>query len=149
MLAKDIMTKDVITVRKETPTKEIAKLLLENRITGVPVVDNANRVIGIVSESNLLYKVEPMSPTSTYWQEPKRFKAEHWKIIASNAAEIMTPDVITADEDTPVEELATLMLEKHIKRVPIVEGKKLVGIVTRADIIKAILESPAVSEVRW
>ena len=149
MLAKDIMTRDVITVEKDTPTGEMVKLLLENKISGVPVVDDDDHVMGIVTESNLIYKVEPMSPTATYWQNPKRFEKEHWKIIANNAGEIMTPDVITAKEETSVEELATLMLENHIKRIPILKGKKLAGIVSRADVLRAILKSPAVSEVRW
>jgi len=149
MLAKDIMTKDVISIGKNTPTKEIVKLLLEKRITGVPVVDNANHIVGIVSESDLMYKVEPMSPALTYWQNPKRFEEEHRKIVAKNAAEIMTSEVITADENTSVEELATLMAERQIKRVPIVKTKELVGIVSRADIIKTIVRSPAAPNRRW
>ena len=112
-------------------------------------VDNANHIVGIVSESDLMYKVEPMSPALTYWQNPKRFEEEHRKIVAKNAAEIMTSEVITADENTSVEELATLMAERQIKRVPIVKTKELVGIVSRADIIKAIVRSPAAPNRRW
>lgn len=149
MLAKDIMTMAVVTVKKDTSTRDIAKLLLENRITGVPVVNDAGHVIGIVSESDLIYKVAPPLPMSTYWQNPKRFQMEHWKINADNAGEIMSSDVVTVDEDTSVERLATLMVEKHLKRVPITRGDKLVGIISRQDIIKTILESSIVPNVEW
>ncbi len=149
MLAKDIMTKDVVTTKKDTPIEEIAKLMLKNRISGIPVVDNANHIIGIVSESDLIYKVKPMSPSLSYWQSPEKFEKEYWKITATNAEEIMTTDVITADEEQTVEELATLMIEKHIKRIPIAKSQKLVGIISRADVIKAILKAPAAPILRW
>jgi len=147
MLAKDIMTRKVITINRETSVKEIINILLKNRITGVPVVDDENKIVGIVSESDLVYKEAPM-PISDYWADRKKFKSEYWKIKGAKAEEIMTTDVICVGEDTPVEEIATLMVEKRIKRLPVVRGKKLVGIISRADVLKTILLEPSLSTPR-
>ncbi|MDI6689996.1 MAG: CBS domain-containing protein [Actinomycetota bacterium] len=148
MLAKDIMTRKVITIKRETSVKEIIDILLKNRITGVPVVDDENKIVGIVSESDLIYK-ETSMPISDYWTDRKKFKNEYWKIKSTKAEEIMTTDVICVGGDTPVEEIATLMIEKRIKRLPVVRGKELVGIISRADVLKTILSEPSRSTPRW
>ncbi len=148
MLAKDIMTRKVITIKRETSVKEIIDILLKNRITGVPVVDDENKIVGIVSESDLIYK-ETSMPISDYWANRKKFKDEYWKIKGTKAEEIMTTDVICVGGDTPVEEIATLMIEKRIKRLPVVRGKELVGIISRADVLKTILLEPSRSTPRW
>ncbi|MDI6892562.1 MAG: CBS domain-containing protein [Actinomycetota bacterium] len=139
MQAKDLMTKEVITVKKEAPVRETIDLLLKNRITGLPVIDKTGKVLGIVSESDLVYKLETMLPTTSYWADRKKFKEERWKMMATTAGEIMSTNLIYATEDAPIEEIATLMLEKRIKRLPILRDGKLVGIISRADVLKSIL----------
>ncbi len=114
MLAKDIMTKDVIAVNPLTPVKSLAKILSKNHISGAPVVDKSGKVLGVVSEADIL--------------------ARSGKQVKS----IMSKRVIGVIEDTPVEEIASLMTTHKVKRIPIIRGEKLAGIVSRADIVRAI-----------
>ncbi len=138
MLAKDIMTKNVITVKENTPVREVIRILLENRISGVPVVDKENNLIGIISEADLIYKEKSLLPITSYHENHKKFMNAYRKSLAKTAGEIMTKDVITVSEETTVEEIATLMLEKWIKRVPVVKDRKVVGIISRPDIMRTI-----------
>lgn len=115
--AKDIMTKEVITVKPSTTKEELAKILARNKISGVPVMDEEGCcVIGVVTEADLLTK------------------------CGATVGEIMTKEVISVCEDTPIEEIAKILAEKGIKRVPVMKEGKLVGIVSRADIVKAFAE---------
>ena len=114
MIAKDIMTKDVITVSPVTTVKSLAKILIQNQISGAPVADKKGKIVGVVSEADLVGK------------KGKQVK------------EIMSKRVIEIAEETPVEEIAALMTTHKIKRLPVMRGKKLVGIVSRADIVGAI-----------
>ncbi len=114
MLAKDIMTKKVITVSPTTSVKDLAKELTENKISGMPVTDKNGKILGIVSRTDVVAK-----------------RGEQVKAI-------MTKNVISVDEETPVEEIANLFTTHKINRVPVMKGKKLTGIVSRADIVKAI-----------
>lgn len=114
MTAKDIMTRDVITASPAASVKDLAKLLIRNQISGAPVVDGKGRLVGIVSEADIVGK------------SPKRVK------------NLMTKQVQSVEEDTPVEEIARLMMTYKINRLPVVNEKKLVGIVSRSDIVGAI-----------
>ena len=114
MVAKDIMTKDVITVSPTTTVKSLAKVLIQNQISGAPVADKKGKILGVVSEADLVAK------------KGKQVKA------------IMSKKVIGVTEETPVEEIATLMTTHKIKRVPVMRAEKVVGIVSRADIVRAI-----------
>ncbi|MCH6545576.1 MAG: CBS domain-containing protein [Deltaproteobacteria bacterium] len=114
MLAKDIMTKKVITVSPLTTVKDLAKSLTENDISGVPVADKTGKLLGIVSATDIVAK------------GAKQVKA------------IMSRKVISVTEDTPVEEIANLFTTHKINRVPVLRGKKLIGIVSRADLVRAI-----------
>ena len=114
MTAKDIMTRDVVTVSPTRAVKELAKVFLKNRISGVPVVDKKGKIIGVVSEADIIAK-----------------KGRQVK-------DIMSRKVIQVNEQTAVEEIASIMTHHNIKRVPVMEEGKLLGIVSRADIIRAI-----------
>ncbi len=140
MLAKEIMTKRVITVKEDTPVREVIRILLENKISGVPVVDKEDNLIGIISEADLIYKEKSLLPITSYHENHKKFMDDYRKSLAKIAGEIMTRDVITVSEEATVEEVATLMLEKRIKRVPVIKGKKIIGIICRPDIIKTLSE---------
>lgn len=117
MTAKDIMTTEVVTVSPDTPVEELAKLLSEHKISGVPVVDAEGNVVGIATEADIIAK-------------GKEGKVE----------DIMTREVVSVTEDTPVEEIARILSDKGIKRVPVLREGKLVGIVSRADIVRAFAQ---------
>jgi CBS domain-containing protein len=142
VMARDVMTSEVITIGRTTTIRDVARILLSNRITGVPVVDERNNVIGIVSESDLLYGEESIAPVSAYSSSWKDCVERFWRTSTIQAEKVMSGKVIAVKEDTPVEEIATLMLENKIKRVPVLKEKKLVGIVSRADVLKALLIEP-------
>lgn len=146
MLAKDIMTSNVITVGPEDTVEEVVKVLLDNKISGVPVINKDKEVIGIVSEGDLLVKNQKLRPPAfiqilggvIYLDDPEDFKEDLRKAFAYKVEDIMTVIPATVEEDTPVEEIAATMAEEGINRVPVVKDGKLVGIVTRADIIKSM-----------
>lgn len=114
MIAKQIMTQPVIAVTPLTPVKSLAKILSENRISGVPVLDQKGRLVGIVSQRDLLSKK------------------------GSQVKSIMSPNVLQVSEDTPVEEIASVMTTRNVKRLPVMRGQQLAGIVSRGDIVRAI-----------
>lgn len=147
MKAKDVMKKEVVSVKKDTLVKEIAKLLYENGISGVPVVDDENKVLGIVSETDLIAKVSgPHLPPHIellggiiYLARPHEIEDELKKIVSVTAEEIMTKEVITVDEEAEVEDIAAIMIDRKVNRIPVVKDKKLVGIITRHDLISVLL----------
>ena len=148
MLAKDLMTREVVTVNRDTTVKEVAGLLLEHKISGLPVVDKENRVIGIVSEGDLIYQDKKLYTPAfleilggiIYLENPNRLGQDLMKMTAAKVGDLMTTRVYTVKEDTSVEAIATIMVEKKVNRVPVVDGAgKLVGIVSRQDLIKAML----------
>jgi CBS domain-containing protein len=145
------MTKDVITVSPQTTVAEIAALLTGHGIAGVPVVDDERRVVGVVTEADLVVRsARPHFPHYiqllegfVFLESPKRFDQEVRKMIAMSAEEIMTRDVITCSPDATVEDVATLMVDRDVNRIMVTEGDRLVGIVTRADIVKTLrVEEP-------
>ncbi|BCX17130.1 MAG: histidine kinase [Geminicoccaceae bacterium] len=148
MQVRDVMTTKVITVRPDTPVTEIARLLVENRISGVPVVDEENRVLGIVSEGDLIRRLEDTDDgrRRSWWLEllasPERRAEEYVKAHGRLARDIMTDLVTVIDEGATLAEVARLLEEKHVKRLPVVRDGKLVGIVSRADLLRALALAP-------
>jgi CBS domain-containing protein len=142
MNAADIMTPDVITVDPDTPLDRLVALMLEHRISGVPVVEH-DHIVGIVSEGDLLRRVELGS-------EPRRshllelvtgatpLAAEYVRTRGRKASEVMTTNVITVADTTPIAEIARLLESRRIKRVPVLRDGKLVGIVSRANLLHAL-----------
>jgi CBS domain-containing protein len=114
MIAKDIMTRDVITVNPAMTVKSLAMTLIKNQISGAPVADKVGKIVGVVSESDIV--------------------AKKGKDVKS----IMSKKIISVREETPVEEIARMMTTHHIKRLPVMNDGKVVGIVSRADIVSAI-----------
>lgn len=117
MIARDIMTRKVITIRPQASAQEAAQLLDQNRISGLPVVDEHEKIIGIVTEADIISKVDRGG---------------------LQVGDIMSREIIAVDEESPVDEIAALLTERRIKRVPVVNKGKLVGIVSRADIVHAV-----------
>lgn len=145
MLAKDIMNCDVVTVKEEDTVENVIKLLLENNISGVPVVDEEGTVIGIVTEGDIIFRSKKLHiPTYftildsyIFLESTKNLENDIRKMAAYRVKEVMTKKVITVEQDETIEEIATLMTTKKINRIPIVDKGKIVGIVSRRDIIKA------------
>ncbi|RAI45359.1 CBS domain-containing protein [Rhodoplanes roseus] len=143
MKASDIMSTSVITVTPDTSVQDVAEILLKNRISGVPVVDPEGRPIGIVSEGDLLRRAESGTGHERSWwlkllMGREVLAAEYVKEHARRAADVMTRELVTATPDTPVAEIASLLERNRIKRVPILQGGKLVGIVSRANLLHAL-----------
>lgn len=145
MKVSTIMNKNVITVTGDTKIKDVARVLIRYGFTGVPVVKK-QEVIGIVTEADLIMqkakihipKYIQLLDSYLYLENPAQVEEELHKILGLTAEEIMTKDVVTIQSDAPVEELATLIKEKHINPVPVVKGRRLVGIVSRADIVRLL-----------
>lgn len=148
--AKDIMTEKVITVRPETPLEEFARILIENRISGAPVVDKDGNLVGIITENDLINQNKRLHiPTVIrlfdafiMLESPGKIKDEIKRITATTVWDICTKEVVTVSEDTPLQEIATIMSEKKIHLLPVMRDKRIVGIIGKADIIKAMAYKP-------
>lgn len=144
MKARDVMVSPVITVAESSTVRDLAKLLLANRISAVPVVNPAGKVVGIVSEADLTHRAEAGTERPSSWwlslvSGDRALAAEYVQSHAHKVRDVMRTDVQTAQPDTPLVEIADMLEEKHIKRVPIVNAAgELVGIVSRANIIQAV-----------
>jgi len=147
MKARDVMTSPVITVRSAAAVKDVARLFLEHRISAVPVVDDQGKLVGIVSEGDFLHRSEigTQQRQRPWWLAlmagDQGLAADYIKSHAKSVADIMTRDVITADPDTPLNEIAATLEEHGIKRVPIVHNGELVGIISRANLVQALASS--------
>ena len=144
MQARDVMVSPVITAGKSATVREVAKILLEKRISAVPVVDNVGKLVGIVTESDLMRRAEagtehPYSWWVHFLAGDATIAADYVKSHAAKVEDVMTSDVVTATPETPLHEIASLFEEHRIKRVPIVsEDGNLVGIVSRANLIQVV-----------
>ena len=142
MLASEIMTTDVATVGPDAPIAELVALLVARGISAVPVV-SGGRLVGIVSEGDLLRRAElGTGRKRSRWLEiatpGDRLAAEYVHEHGRKVADVMTPDVVTVPHDTPVSEVADLLERRRIKRVPVLRDGKLVGIVSRANLVQAL-----------
>lgn len=150
MRARDVMTTEVVSVGPEATVPEIASLLIQRRISAVPVLDGG-RLIGIVSEGDLMRRPETdTDPGASPWLSlfagpgvaPERFS----KVHGMTAREVMTRNVVTVAPDTPLDEVAQLLEARRIKRVPVVEGDRLGGIVSRANLLHGLIARRGASE---
>lgn len=143
MKAADVMVSNVISVGSQASVQEVADVLLRNRISGAPVIGPDGELIGIVSEGDLMRRPEAGTERRHWWwlgllTSSQGMASDYIKSHSRKVVDVMTPRVITATPDTPVREIANL-LEKHgIKRVPIVTDGKVVGIVSRANLLQAL-----------
>ncbi|HEX2480980.1 MAG TPA: CBS domain-containing protein [Methylomirabilota bacterium] len=155
MQASDVMTTDVVTVRPDTRVEHIAGLLLERRISGVPVVDADGRLVGIVTEGDLMRRPEIGTERHRGWWlrmfgDERERAAEYARAHGSRAEQVMTRNVVTVTEETPLGEIARLLEEHRIKRVPVIRDGKVVGIVSRANLLHSLAASPAPAQpARW
>jgi CBS domain-containing protein len=143
MRAADVMVTNVITVEPEACVQDVADILLKNRISATPVVDKGGNLVGIVSEGDLLRRTEAGTERRRSWwleflTDTSALAADYVKSHARSVSDVMTHNVITAGPDTPLAEIADLLEKNGIKRVPIVKDGKIVGIVSRANILQAL-----------
>jgi len=148
MRAMDVMVRDVITVGREDTIADAAKLIAQNDVSALPVVDEEGQLVGIISESDLMNReeigtdvhhpwwIEAVTPAATL---AKEFAKSHGKRVK----EVMSDNVITATEETPLAEIAAILERNRIKRVPIIKDGKLVGIVSRSNLVQALASDGA------
>lgn len=148
MKAKDLMTTNVVAVRTDTRVTEIASLLLERRISAVPVLDAEGKLAGIVSEGDLMHRAEAAGRKHRSWwiamlTTPEEYAFDYVKTRGTKAEDVMTRHVVTVDPNTELSRIAELLEEKRIKRVPVVENGMVVGIVSRADLLRGVATAKA------
>jgi len=146
MRAIDVMTSEVVTVSDNASVAAVAKLLAERSISAVPVVDAANRVIGMVSEGDLLHRTETGTERRRSWwldmlASTNQLAGDYIKSHSGLVKDVMTRDVISASDTTPVADIAIALETNLIKRVPVLRDGKLVGIVSRANLVRALATS--------
>ncbi len=144
MKAKDVMTTAVQTVGPDTPVTEIAQLLLDRRISGVPVVDPGGKVIGVVSEGDLMRRPESGTVTRRPWWlslviSNDEMARDYVKTHGTKASDVMNRPAITVDADADLAAVAALLEKRRIKRLPVLQGGKLVGIVTRSNLLHGLI----------
>ena len=145
MKASDVMTRNVVTVGRETSVANAIRVMLENNISGLPVLDDG-KVVGILTEGDLLRRSETGTERHRpRWLEismgPRRIAGEYVRTHGRKVEEIMTTDLISVAGDTPLDEVVGLMERRRIKRVPVLDGDVLVGIISRADLLRSLLRA--------
>jgi CBS domain-containing protein len=143
MKARDVMTTGVISTTPECPLSEVLQVMLDRRVSGLPVVNASGKLVGMITEGDCLRRVETGTEIKRpLWRElfagPEKLAQEYIRAHGRKVAEVMTPDPITATEDTDVSEIIHLMEKSRIKRLPVMRGDAVVGIVSRANVIRVL-----------
>jgi CBS domain-containing protein len=150
MKALDIMTREVVTVRLETSVREIAALMMEKNISGVPVVGDNGAIVGIVSEGDLLHRAEVGTERKHKWwfhifADSDAAAREYAKAHGLSARDVMSRYVISVRDDADLRDVADVLDSHHIKRVPVLHDGRLVGIISRRDLVRALTQVQALS----
>lgn len=146
MQAQDVMTTVVATVPADATVQEAAKLMLERRISALPVMDRKDRVVGIVSEGDLVRRTELGTDAARSWwlrAFAEDAAADYLKTHGASVRDVMTSPAVSVRRTTPLQEIARLLEKHRIKRVPVLEAGRLVGIVSRADLVRRLATAPA------
>lgn len=146
----DAMSRDPVVVRTETPLNEAIQILAERRISGLPVVDDAGQLVGIISETDLMWRETGVTPPAyimfldsvIYLQNPAKHERELHKALGQTVGEVMSSDPISISPDKALKEAAQIMHEKEVRRLPVVDDAgQVIGILTRGDIVQAMAAS--------
>lgn len=145
--AKDIMNREVISVTPQTHVTEAARILLENRVNGLPVLDEDGRLVGIICQSDLVAQQKSLPVPSVFnlldgiipISSTKGLEKEIRKIAAITVSEAMTPNPTTVDPETSLEEIATLMVNRNFHTLPVLDGGRLVGIIGKEDVLRTLV----------
>lgn len=146
LTAGEIMTTKVHTVHRDTEIKELAKIFVEHKVNALPVVDDGGLLVGMVTQTDLVEQDKPLHiPTVIslfdwviYLESPKKFSEEVRKVTARKVGEICTTDVVTCAPETPVSQVASLMVDNKVHLVPVVKEGTMVGVVARLDVIRSM-----------
>jgi CBS domain-containing protein len=146
LTARDVMSSPVITAHPETPVVDLARLLVDHCVSAVPVVDGG-RLVGIVSEGDLIRRAETGTERRRSWwltlvTSPATLAEDYARSHGHSAADVMTPEVVTVTPETSLGEIAAVLEERRIKRVPVVHDGRVVGIVSRADLVRVLAAAP-------
>ena len=151
MLVRQVMTTDVLTLRPDDTVEDATRRLLDRDVDGAPVVDEGGRVVGLLSSDDLLVQETQLHyPTvfslfGAYLELPsshRKFEAELRRAVGAVVRDVMATDPVTCAEDDTLERAATLMHERHVSRLPVVTDGRLVGIVARGDLLRALIATP-------
>lgn len=151
MKAEEVMTREVISIDPDATVLQAARLMLQHHISGLPVIDKDGNLVGVLSEGDFLRRRETKTERRrSRWLEflmgPGRVAAEYSHSHGSKVSEVMTPDVQTVDEVTPLEDIVELMERRRIKRVPVICGGQVVGIITRSNLMHAMVSLARVAQ---
>ncbi len=147
--AADIMTTGVITIGENATINELAKLMAKHKVSGIPVIDGQHRVVGMVTEGDVVeLDADVHFPHSInlfdsviFLGSIKKFEERLRHVVAASVRDIMSTEVISIKKDATLHEIATLMADKHVNRLPVLDGGRLAGIVTRADVVRAMAQA--------
>jgi len=148
LLARDVMVKKVITINKNASVAELSELLIKNKISGLPVVDDSGKLVGIATEGDLIVRDADLHfpryfkllDSIIYLESLNKFKRNLRKYLGTKVEDVMTSKVKIVKEDTPVNVVANIMIRNNVNRVPVLDNDgDLVGIITRADIVKSMV----------
>jgi CBS domain-containing protein len=150
LYARDIMTKDVLTVSPETSISELAKTLENRKIGGLPVVDKDGHLVGIITQSDLVERTLDLElppainilDLHIYLQIPSHLFRRVEKMLGTTVGDCMSPDPVTVAPDTPVARIAALMAKQKVHTIPVLEGEKLVGVIGKMDLVRAMAREP-------
>ena len=148
LTARDIMNSEVITITDESTVKELARILTIHKISGVPVINDQGKLVGVVTESDLIYQTKKVHiPTVItildsvfYLENPDRIGDEMKKMAGTKVKDILTSKPVTVTENTPLDEIATIMAEKNMHTLPVVNKDGLVGVIGKKDIIRTLID---------
>lgn len=145
LVARDIMNRKVVTIKKDDLIRDLSKILIKNKISGVPVVDDEKNIIGIVTEADIIIKESnlpfPLSFDYSFVKNYDSYTKTTKEYLETKVEEIMTKNVKVAKEDMTIEKVANIMINNNINRIPVVNNhNKLTGIITRADIIQNMMK---------
>ena len=143
MQASEVMTRNIVSIGRDAPIRDAIRLMLDNKVSGLPVVDAGGKVIGILTEGDLLHRSEIATEKHHWrWLEfvlgPGRMASEYVRTHGRVVGELMTHEVVTIGVDTPLGDIVALMEHHHVKRLPVIDDGKLAGIVSRADLLAAL-----------
>jgi len=147
--AKDLMTTGVISVKPDTPVRDIVKMMADNDIEAIPVLNDKEELLGIITDGDIVLRASRFHPPLfyqilggvIYLDNPKVMDIELKKMLGTTAGDIMTKRVVSVTEETPLEEIASIMVTRKIKRLPVVKDKKMIGIIGRKDIITVLAQN--------
>jgi CBS-domain-containing membrane protein len=147
LVAREIMTTKIITVTPETAVSELAQILATSNIGGAPVVDEEGRLLGVVTESDLIDQTKKVHiPTVVaildsliFLERPDKMEKDIRKIAGTVVGDIYSKNPVTVSEETPLDEIATIMAKKHVHTLPVLRGEQLVGVIGKGDIIRTLI----------